>query len=256
MITAAKIKFVNALKLKKHRVENGLFIAEGTKVISGLIANNYDIAELYATSAFIETYNNLLSGKKIDITEITEKELGRISGLTTPNQVLGVCKTREYKIDLKEILNRWTFVLDGVNDPGNLGTIIRIAHWFNISNIICSHGMVDVYNPKTVQSTMGSLAFVKTIYTDLPPFLLQLGKKIPVLGTFMTGKNMYDVDLDKRGLVVFGSESHGISKEVAQYVSLKVSIPSTLKTSCPDSLNVAVSAGIISAELLRKGLLK
>ena len=256
MLSTNKIKLINALKLKKGRTENNLFIAEGPKVVSDLMVNNYNIVELYATVPFIESYNNLLSEKRIDITEISEKELGRISGLKTPNQVLAVCKIKEHCPDLKEILSHWSFVLDGVNDPGNMGTIIRIAHWFNIRNIICASETVDIYNPKTVQSTMGSLAFVKTIYTDLKPFLKSLGTDFPLLGTFMSGQSIYDADLDKKGIIVFGSESHGISKEVSTLLNHRISIPSTNITSCPDSLNVAVSAGIISAELLRKGLLK
>ena len=256
MLSTTKIKFVNALKLKKNRIDNGLFIAEGPKVVNDLIANNYEVIELFATTSYIVSCNKILAEKKTEVSEITEKELGRMSGLTTPNQVLAVCKIKEHNIDLNEILNHWSFVLDGVNDPGNLGTIIRIAHWFNIKNVICSQGTVDVYNSKTVQSTMGSLAYVKTIYTDLSPFLNQFDKEYPVLGTFMTGKSIYDADLDEKGLIVFGSESHGISDGVKQYVNLKVSIPCADKTSCPDSLNVAVSAGIISAELLRKALLR
>jgi len=256
MITSSKIKFINTLKLKKHRIENGLFIAEGTKVVNDLIINNYDITELYATTAFIENHITVLSDKNILVHEVSEKELNRISALTTPNQVLAVCKMKDHEIDIKEILNRWSFVLDEINDPGNLGTIIRIAHWFNIKYIICSPGTVDVYNPKTVQSTMGSLAFVKIVYTDLPSFLKKLDNKIPILGAFMNGKNIYDVNLGKSGIVIFGSESHGISNEVRKSVSISVSIPSANKASCPDSLNVAVSTGIIAAELLRKGLLK
>ncbi len=256
MLSSNKIKLINALKLKKGRAENKLFIAEGPKVVTDLIVNNYDIMDLYATTPFLESYNDLLSEKRINITEVSEKELDRISGLTTANQVLAVCRIREHTIDFKEILSHWSFVLDGVNDPGNLGTIIRMAHWFNIKNIICSPETVDVYNPKTVQSTMGSLAFVKTTYTDLAPFLKLLGKDLPVFGTFMSGQSIYDADFGKCGVIVFGSESHGISKEVTQLLSQRISIPSTNKTSCPDSLNVAVSAGIIAAELLRKGLLR
>lgn len=256
MLSSNKIKFINALKIKKNRAENGLFIAEGPKVVSDLISNQYPVSELFATSAYIENNQVLLSEKKITLTEITEKELGRISALTTPNQVLALCKIKEHTLDLKELLSQWSFVLDGINDPGNLGTIIRIAHWFSIKNIICSQDTVDVYNSKTVQSTMGSLAFVKVIYTDLATFLNQVDTKVPVLGTFMKSKSIYDVDLKKQGLIVFGSESHGISKEIEKNISLKVSIPSTHCASHPDSLNVAVSAGIIAAELQRKDLLK
>jgi len=256
MLSSNKIKFINALKLKKNRAENGLFIAEGPKVVNDLIANHYPVSELFATNEYIENNPLLQKEKKITLTAITTKELGRISALTTPNQVLALCNTKEYILDLNELLPQWSFVLDGINDPGNLGTIIRIAHWFSIKNIICSHDTVDVYNAKTVQSTMGSLAYAKIIYTDLTPFLRHFENKITVLGTFMKGRNIYDVDLKKQGLIVFGSESHGISKEIEKHISLKVSIPSTHSTSHPDSLNVAVSAGIIAAELQRQNLLK
>lgn len=255
MLCTNKIKFINALKLKKTRTEKGLFIAEGPKVVNDLLANHYPVSELFATSLYIENNQAFLKNKNVEMTEITEKDLGRISALTTPNQILALCKIKEHAIDFNEILTQWSFVLDGVNDPGNLGTIIRIAHWFKIKNIICSYDTVDVYNPKTVQSTMGSLAFVKVIYADLSHFLDQINNKISVWGTFINGKSIYNVDTKNEGVVVFGNESHGISKDIEKKIRLKVSIPSVDINSCPDSLNVSVSAGIIAAELFRKGML-
>ena len=150
MLSSSKIKFINSLKLKKYRTESGLFIAEGSKVVNDLRTHNYDIMALYATPEYIESLSAVSDNSNTEVVAVSEKELGRISGLTTPNQVLAVCKMKKYPLDMNDILSGWSLVLDGVNDPGNLGTIIRIAHWFNIKNIICAENTVDVYNAKTV----------------------------------------------------------------------------------------------------------
>jgi len=244
MLSIAKIKFIKSLVQKKNRTAQGLFVAEGVKVVNDLVNSNYNINEVFATDVYLDAHKTLLLNKPFDIVKVTEKELERISSLKTPHQVVAVCKSKQNVCDTQALKKNWSFVLDGINDPGNLGTIIRIAHWFGINNIVCSPDTVDVYNPKTVQSTMGSLAAVNVIYTDIADMLKTLKNDIEIYGTFVNGKPIYEYNFKKSGLIVLGSESHGISPEIAELIVHKIAIPPFNQQHMPDSLNVAVSAGI------------
>lgn len=255
MLTAARIKLIKSLKNKSVRLSEGLFVAEGVKVVVDLINNNFDIVNLYAEDNFLKSHAVLLNNTPFKSFSINKTQLERISHLSSPNKVLAICRLPNNTVCANDLMDKWSFMADGINDPGNLGTLIRIAHWFGIKNIICSQGSVDVFNPKTIQSTMGSLSAVKVVYASLPDLLSDLNGSLPVCGADMNGDSLFNSSPGKAGIIVMGSESHGISQDVSAYISQKISIPLPEGHQGPDSLNVAVSAGIIAAEWLRKGLL-
>lgn len=254
MLSTNRIKFVNALKTKKFRSETALFVAEGPKVVNDLIQNNYTIEALYALPSYAERFASLINARKIPCILITPQLLARISNLATPNEVLAVCHQKTITPSYSDIEKSWSFALDGINDPGNLGTIIRTAHWFNIQSIFCANGTADMYNPKTVQASMGSLGSVQLIYGELAELLAPLQDRLTIAASVMSGTALFDAPLNTNGVVVLGSESHGVSPEILAMASLNLFIPFA-GTKHPDSLNVAVSAGIIAGELHRRKLL-
>jgi TrmH family RNA methyltransferase len=249
MLTKNQAKFISSLKLKKNRDEHGLFVAEGTKIVSEMLNSGIKVKQLFSSSNFQLTIFNY----HIDVIRIKENELKKISSLSTPNEVLAVCEIPHYKLNLKELGTKLSLVLDTIQDPGNLGTIIRIADWFGIENIICSNETVEVYNPKVIQATMGSIARVKVHYTDLFKFLQELNAKKPdlkIYGALLDGENMYSKKLSEKGLIVMGNESKGISEMLLPYISDRISIPNY--GSGAESLNVAIATSVICAEFRRK----
>jgi len=249
MISATQIKFIKSLHQKKSRIESKMFIAEGVKVVNDLILQGFNVKEIYATASYIHKYKSLISEKPFMIYEISDTQLERISTLSTPNEVVAICGMGAPDITPDDLKNKWCIVLDGINDPGNLGTIIRTAHWFGIDTIICSQNSVDIYNPKTVQSTMGSLAAVTVIYADLTDLLCKLAPLVSIFGTTLEGCPYRDYTYPKKGILLFGSESHGINADLYKYVHHKIVIPPVKPNNKPDSLNIAVSSGIILSEL-------
>lgn len=240
MVSKNQIKIITGLQQKKYRREHGLFIAEGIKVVQELLNSNFELQHLYTTEPL-----------KIDIngegvTEITESELKKISTLTTPNTCLAL-----FKIPVqKEIVDDGLIMaLDDVRDPGNLGTIIRLCDWFGIKQLVCSQQCADVYNTKVVQATMGSLARVNVVYTDLQQYLQQT--KLPVYGTFMDGENIYTSELPEKGVVIMGNEANGISLDIENEVKYRISIPRFGDIQKTESLNVATAAAIILSEFRR-----
>lgn len=245
MLSKSQISFVCSLHQKKYRKEYNLFIVEGSKSIIEFINSNYEIEHIYSQKEAITKFNNL-SGK-IKHTEITATELKKISALTTPHDALALVVIPATTNMLPESFkNKLTLVLDKVQDPGNLGTIIRTADWFGFKEIICSEETVEAYNPKTVQATMGSLSRIKIHYTDLPS-LFEL-TNIPVYGAFLDGTSIYNTNWEAEGFVVLGNEGNGITKEVEKCVTHKITIP---KFGGAESLNVAISAAIFCTELRR-----
>ena len=262
MLLKNQLKFVTSLKQKKNREAQQLFIAEGTKVVAELLNSSIIVKQLFATSQF-------LGDKKIDRTtecfEIKASELERISLLTTPNEVLAICEIPNYELVTDELENKLTLVLDDIKDPGNLGTIIRIADWFGIEHIICSTETVETYNPKVVQATMGSIARVKIHRMDLPEFFKveglpagQAGSKLKVdsFGAVLNGENIYSKTLPANGLVVIGNESRGISEELLPHIKNKIGIPSFSSYKpggeSAESLNAAIATAIICSEFRRR----
>jgi len=237
--------------MKKFRTREGVFVAEGPKVVEDLMEVMRP-KRLIATNEWIN--NKQTDGIEIDI--VTEEELARLSFLQHPQQVLAVfpiLSNNQSEDCTKELKGKLTLALDSVQDPGNLGTIIRIADWFGIETIICSHETADVYNPKVVQATMGSIARVKVIYTDLQKTLKHLSESLPIYGTFLNGDNIYKSNLSNDGVIVMGNEGRGISKEVAKVITNRILIPNYPEgRKCADSLNVAIATAITCAEFRKR----
>lgn len=242
MVVKSQIKFIKNLQQKKHRSQNRLFVAEGVKTVVELLASNLKTYKVYVTDT------SILEGNSNDVEVVSEAELKKMSGLATPNKALGVFHFPETKaIDY----SGWVVALDDVRDPGNLGTIIRLCDWFNVSDLICSPNTVDCYNPKTLQATMGSISRVNIVYKELQSVIGESGSII--YGTFMDGESVYGSSLPKSGVLVMGNEANGISKEVEAIVDKRISIPQFgLKSA--ESLNVATATAILMSEVRRSGM--
>ena len=244
MLVKSTVKYIQTLGQKKFREEEGMFIAEGPKIVKELLEeSNVNVTALFALQDWINNNKKLIGATAI--TEITETELEKISQLTTPNKVVAVVQQFDVKkeVSAKDTI---TLVLDGIQDPGNLGTIIRIADWFGVSQIICSNDSADVYNSKVVQSTMGSIARVKVIYTNLLEWLSRQ-KDISIYATTLGGKDIHKTKKIKEGIIVFGNESKGISPEILDFCTDKITIPKKGKA---ESLNAAVAAGIVLSHVV------
>lgn len=252
MLSKAEIKRLSRYKQSKFRNQDNLFVVEGEKMLSELLESEYDIQAIYAIGQWIEKNRVIIQAKGIAnrTIEISEDDLERISLLSTPNQVYSLVK-----IPQEEILKQQkglTIVLDGIKDPGNLGTIIRLADWYAIENIICSQDCVDVYNPKTVQSTMGSIFRVKVKYLDLQEYLQSLPSNHAIYGSIVEGgENIYEKQFSKDSILIIGSESHGISPEIQQYVNHKITIPRFRTDNKPESLNASIATAIMISEIKR-----
>lgn len=242
MISKNQIKFIKQLELKKYRRREGLFVAEGPKVVGDLVESGFIPSLIFSTDKWIVPCNIQQS------VLVTEEELHKISFLQNPQDVLGI-----FEIPHPKLLhdNGLILALDGVQDPGNLGTIIRIADWFGISTIYCSSDTVDAWNPKVVQATMGSIARVDIIYTDLAELLAKA--KVPIYGTLLDGENIYAHPLSRDGIIVMGNEGNGITENVRKLLTDKLLIPHFHNgNSHAESLNVAIATAITCSEFRRR----
>lgn len=253
MLRPAKIKLINSLKYKKYRDRYGLFVIEGDKLVSEFLQSEKPVKLLLAKDKWIEKTGKKLLSVAEEIIEVNERELVKLSQLKTPQNTLALAYTEKYSPETSSVSESLSIALDNIKDPGNLGTIIRIAAWFGIENILCSHGTVDVYNPKTVQSSMGALLYVKVSYTELAvllPELIQMGTQ--VYAATLDGEPLQNIRKTENGILLFGNESRGISSELLPYVTNKIIIPPFRKVMPGiDSLNVAMSAAIICNEFRR-----
>lgn len=250
MISKNKIKFIRSLEQKKFRKENGVFLAEGNKLVSDL-SDFFKCKILVATQQWLDSNRNIIADEKI---YIEKDELSRVSLLKTPQDVLAVFEIPSYTLSMDCPRNELCLALDDVQDPGNLGTIIRIADWFGIKNIYCSHGTADAFSPKTVQATMGALARVKLHYCNIKELISSLND-VPVFGTFLDGDSIYNNTLSSNGLIVMGNEGNGISKEVSELINRRILIPNYPQgNETTDSLNVAVATAIVCSEFRRRQL--
>lgn len=248
-----KIKYIHSLELKKIRKEERAFLAEGPKLVDDLLAH-FPCRFLAATSSWLQKHTDIRAD---EIVEVSQEDLSRASLLKTPQQVLAVFEQPQYHLTPETVRHSLCLALDDVQDPGNLGTIVRLADWFGIEHIICSPNTVDVYNPKTIQATMGGIARVKVHYTPLPDFIRSLGNDTPVFGTFLDGKNMYEQPLSATGLIVMGNEGNGIGKEVEALINRKLYIPNYPQgQETSESLNVAIATAVICAEFRRQAAWK
>lgn len=246
-LSKSKLKYIRSLREKKFRSEHGTFIAESNKLVNDLLPY-MSCQLLVGTSEYIDSID--LRGIE-EVIEVNESQLSQISSLKNPQQVLAVFYQPE-NLQPTDISNELILALDGIQDPGNMGTIIRLADWYGIHHIYCSPDTVDVYNPKVVQATMGALARVNIHYTDLEKFLNQ-NKQQPVYGTFLDGENLYNQDITPNGIIVMGNEGSGIRPEIEKLVSRKLYIPNYPQGNLTsESLNVSIATAIICAEFRRR----
>lgn len=252
MLSKNNIKLIKSLAQKKYRKEHNLFTIEGDKMVIELINSSIQIKNVYATDTFNQRIKNKIAPEKLSL--ISDKELKQISQLSTPNQVLAVAHIPQENFTESPV-NGLSIALDNIQDPGNLGTIIRTANWFGVKTIYCSPNCVDAYNQKVVQSTMGAVFDAEIIYTDLSKLFKQAkAKSIPIYGTTLSGENLYEKSLHKDALLVMGNESKGLSEELKSMVDQEIYIPPYPANSEThiESLNVAIATSIILAEFRRR----
>lgn len=242
-------KIVASLGNARNRREEGCFVAEGTKCVIDTW-HSFKCKYLFATAAWIEQYGKELPGAHPIVVKRADME--RMSQLSTPTQVLAVYELPQTIFEEKVLASNLVIALDRVQDPGNLGTIIRIADWFGITDIVCSPETVDVYNPKVVQATMGAISRVRVHYLDLAD-LIKTNPNIPVYGTFLDGRNIYETSLTPHGIVVMGNEGQGISDEIGRLIKRRLFIPSyPQERPTSESLNVGMATAITVAEFRRR----
>jgi len=235
VITKNQIKFIKSLSLKKNREKEQLFIAEGEKIVAELLNSNFEFHEIFATNEWI------LKNTDVRAIKVNNSELDRISNLKSANNVLAIVKIEQENLSITDGL---TLVLDDINDPGNLGTIIRMCDWFGVNQLVCSKSTVDCFNPKVVQSAMGSLFRVPIIYTDLEEYVTKVDT--PIYGAFMDGENVRNVKVPESVHLIMGNEANGISEEIDNLITDKVAIKNIGNSA--ESLNVAVATAILLHE--------
>jgi TrmH family RNA methyltransferase len=240
MVGKSQIKYIRSLQQKKYRKATGLFVAEGVKLVEELLSAGFKPVFLYAT-----TPEALPEGAPA-FEVIREADLIRMSGLRSPNKVLAIFSIPE---PAAISLDQWILALDGISDPGNLGTIIRLCDWFGIRQLVCSEDTADCFNPKVLQATMGSIARVNVVYTPLLSWLRSSG--LPLFGAYMEGEQVRGVSWPEKGILVMGNEAHGISEAVGELIHSRVSIPQYGEPTA-ESLNVATAAAILLNELRRE----
>ncbi|MEJ5056456.1 TrmH family RNA methyltransferase [Sphingobacterium sp. MYb382] len=248
MLSKAQISLITSLQHKKFRKQQGLFLVEGIKSVQEFISSSYLIHSVYATADALAKMGILPKNLKYQV--VSDAEFSKITQLTTPQGVLALVYIPDNsQIDFKKIAKQHSLVLDDIQDPGNLGTIIRTAEWFGIEHIICSIGTVDAFNPKVVQATMGSLSRVTIHYTPLAPFLEEAN--LPTFGALLDGQSIYNTDFQEAGLIIMGNEGNGIGQDLLPLIQQAVTIP---RLGGAESLNVAVATTIFCSELARKKL--
>ncbi len=255
-ISVGQIKYIQSLRQKKYRDHHRVFIAEGDKIVQELLNADAPVEMLCALAPWLEKMGPQINASA-DVITVSQKELERISSLKTPNQVLAVVKQPAPKIPGRFTSDELVLILDRIQDPGNLGTMIRTADWFGVRHIICSTDTADVYNPKVIQASMGSFIRVQMHYTSLGPAMDKIREKMPVYGAFTDGDNLFSSG--KKSLpaaLLIGNESKGISEEAASRTDHRLCIPSVRpagQTQQPESLNASMAAGILIAWFRRTG---
>jgi RNA methyltransferase, TrmH family len=253
MLSSAQIKEIRSLHQQKNRKEKGLFLVEGEKMVDELLRSGFRVKGIYATEKWLKSPNGKKFATSPLLNIISPSILGRISTLKTPNDVMAVATMAEHKLNQADFED-FVLMLDRIADPGNLGTIVRIADWFGIKTIICSPDTVELYNPKVVQATMGSLFRVKVVHEDVPKVISKFAQTIPKYGAVLDGENIYAKELPEKAAIIIGNESHGISEEVRLLVDHPVMIPSVAPGA--ESLNASVATAVICSEFRRATLSK
>jgi len=252
MLSISQIKLIKSLEHKKFRQEHNIFVAEGIKIVEELLLSDYEIEEIYMTNNI-----SLNIPTNVNHSIISQKELNRISFLKTPNKILALVKIPTYSLDIKNFNKELILALDNINDPGNMGTIIRIANWYGISIILCNNNCVDCYNPKVIQSAMGAIFRTKLIYSDLQEIInkIKSSENIPIYAANLNGTSLYNTSTSDYGIIVIGNEAHGISHAISSLADYKIKIPSfPAENPIMESLNAGVATGIICAEFRKNTL--
>lgn len=245
MLSKSQISFLKSLQNKNSRREHGMFLVEGYKSVIEFINSPYPIEAVYHTAAFDPKLLKL--SRKINLYPISDNDNHKISSLKTPQEVTALVQIPgEASIDNSRFKQKFTIVLDGVQDPGNMGTIIRIADWFGFEELVCSADTVDAYNPKVVQASMGSLARVRVHYTDLAAFMRHSG--LPVFGAVLEGESLYQTSFGSEGFIVMGNEGNGLRSEIERLITQKVTIP---RYGGAESLNVGIATALFCSEIRR-----
>lgn len=252
MLSKNQVKYVQSLRMGRFRDEYRVFTVEGVKMVDELLESSLTIRQVFGTVSWITIHEDKLGRKNVVAHEVTEQELQRISNLVTPNEVLAVAGYPENDLPAREYMGNIILVLDSIKDPGNLGTIIRTADWFGIREVVCSAGTADIYNPKVVQATMGSIFRVKVFYTDLQEFLKDIGQNRQIYGTTINGDNIFKAEIGFPAAIVIGNESKGISDGLIPLLTHQLGIPGGAAGA--ESLNAAVASGIIISEVYRRYL--
>lgn len=252
MISKNQVKYLHSLRLGKNRQSEHAFLAEGIKLVDDLLDSHYTIRQIFGTSSWIAARKTMAIENGTSLQEVTEEELKKISNLITPNEVLAVAAIPDAPPPVIDEAGNLFLILDRIQDPGNLGTIIRTADWFGIRHIFCSDDTADLYNPKVVQSTMGSIFRVSVHYMELVMLLAGIQGKRTIYGSFADGKNIYSIEPKFPAAIVIGNESRGISREYYSLIHEQVGIPSFSKGA--ESLNASVAAGILCSEFCRKNI--
>lgn len=256
MLSKNRIKYIHSLELKKNRKATGEFIGEGPKLTSELL-KAFECTYIAGTEKWQSDHSQLLRELKlkgISTDIVSEEELKRASLLQHPQEVIAIFRQPSYSIDLANVgKDALCLALDGVQDPGNLGTIVRIADWFGIEDIFCSQATADIYNPKSVQATMGSMARVRVHYTNLQELVAGMPGDTPVYGTLLDGNNLYEEQLSNNGLLIMGNEGKGITPELRKLLTHRLLLPNYPQgRETAESLNVGVATAIICAEFRRR----
>jgi TrmH family RNA methyltransferase len=256
MLSKNQVKFIRSLHSKKGRESHRLFLAEGSKLVLEVLEGSYEVVQLFALQEWIDDNAATVCARKPAPEPVLLSEMERITALSTPSPALALVRMRDPADVLPVSTHALTLVLDDIQDPGNLGTIIRIADWFGIRRVVCSPGTADLYNPKVIQATMGSFTRVEIVYAELAGFLSSHGLPAKVYGTLLGGKNLYGEELSDSGLIVIGNESRGISAAVEKFVTDKITIPSyaseVQSEDHAESLNAAIATAIVCAEFRRR----
>lgn len=254
MVSKSKANFILSLRKKKEREKEGLFLIEGDKMVKEFLAARVTIRTLIAKPEFINSISEELKQYIGETESASFDELRKLSTLKTPHNAMATVQMPVYAIDPTLLFQDLTVALDFVQDPGNLGTIIRAAAWFGIKDVICSDNCVDVFNPKVIQATMGAILNVRVHYRDLKEFLHDASEKeVPVFGALLDGNSIYDHSLGIKGIILLGNESKGISPELMPFISERIMIPrSTTASHGIESLNVGMAASVIFSEFARR----
>lgn len=245
MITKNQIKYINSLQQKKFRLEHQSFVVEGAKSVIELLKSDFEMELLFLTKSFFEENQSLLHNLLLQPEIVETSELERLGSFSSNNAALAVVKTKE-NVEILISEKEYALILDDIRDPGNLGTIIRVADWYGITKIICSTSTVDLYNPKVINATMGSFTRTSLYYTDIEDFIKK--QKMNVYGTLLDGENIHKIDFTNSGYVVIGNEANGISEKITKLITHKITIP---KFGGAESLNAGIATAVVLDNIFR-----